>query len=283
MKAQEIAIRESQKASWNSFSPGWEKWDDFTMRFLQSQGQQIVNHLDLESADKVLDIASGTGEPGLSIAASVQQGYVTAVDLSEGMTRIARDKAASDSLYNFSTQVADACELPFGDNTFDKISCRLGFMFFPDMHQAAREMNRVLKPGGKIVGTVWGSPEDNCWITTILGVIKKRVELPTPPPGGPGLFRCAQPGLMSGLLHETGWNGAHESEIHGSMSCDSAEEYWQFMNDVVPPVVAACGNMDPDQRELLKKELEEILDKNASGMLQDLSCCARLFMAQKPA
>lgn len=282
MQTQEIAIRESQKASWNSFSPGWKKWDDFTMRFLASQGQQILNNLDLEPTDTVLDIAAGTGEPGLSIAAVVHEGYVIAADLSEGMTQIAREKAESHAIGNFSSMVADACELPFADNTFDKISCRLGFMFFPDMQQAAIEMIRVLKPGGKIAGTVWGSPVDNRWVTTTLGVLKNRVELPAPPPGGPGMFRCAQPGFMTGLLQNTGWTGATEAEIHGAMHCDSSREYWQFMNDVIPPVVAACRDMDPYLRELLQQDLDEVLDKSPSGQPQGLSYHARLFTAHKP-
>lgn len=281
MLQQETAIRESQKASWNSFSPGWKKWDDFTMHFLKEQGQQIITSLNLEHTDTVLDIASGTGEPGLSIAVAVEQGFVSAIDLSEGMTEIARAKAATNSLDNFSAMVADAGELPFADNTFDKISCRLGFMFFPDMRKAAYEMRRVLKPGGKIAGTVWGSPAANRWITTILATFKNRVELPAPPPGGPGLFRCAQPGFMSELLHATGWTGAKESEIHGSMPCGSTEEYWEFMNDVVPPVVAACQKMDPRLREQVKQDLDQTLEKNSSGNLKGLSYCATLFTARK--
>ncbi len=253
------------------------------MQFLHLQGQQISSKLQLQPDDMVLDVAAGTGEPGLSIAATVHHGYVTAIDLSEGMTQISRDKAESRSIANFSALVADACELPFADNTFDKISCRLGFMFFPDMEQAAAELHRVLKPGGKMAGTVWGAPAENRWITTMLGVLKSKVELPAPPPGGPGLFRCAQPGSMSELLSGSGWTGTEESEIHGEMQCRSAEEYWEFMNDVVPPVVAACKDMDPYVKELLLQDLCLALQTRPSGHLQDLSYCARLFSARKPA
>ena len=86
---------------------------------------------------------------------------------------------------------------------------------------------------------------------------------------------------MSGLLQKAGWTGARESEIHGSMHCDSTEEYWQFMNDVVPPVVAACRDMDPYLIELLQQDLEETLEKMPSGLPKGLSYCARLFTAQK--
>ncbi|MCB0689483.1 MAG: class I SAM-dependent methyltransferase, partial [Saprospiraceae bacterium] len=192
-------IRDTQRDSWNKFSPGWKKWDLFTMDFLESQGKEIIKALQLDPHDQVLDIASGTGEPGLTIAGILTGGTVTAVDLSEGMLRIAQEKAEYQGLQNFNTLVADACELPFADHSFDAISCRLGFMFFPDMLVAAKEMLRVLKPGGRLATTVWGEPAKNVWITAIMGAIKRNIDLPTPPPDAPGMFRCAQPGALSTL------------------------------------------------------------------------------------
>ncbi|MCB0630587.1 MAG: methyltransferase domain-containing protein, partial [Lewinella sp.] len=191
MLTYQTAIRDKQKNSWNTFSPGWKKWDDFTMRFLHAQGERIIEHLKLKPEDRVLDIAAGTGEPGLTIASIVHRGSVTAVDLSEGMLQIARENADSKAISNFQTLVADACELPFEDNSFDAVSCRLGFMFFPDMELAAREMIRVLKPGGKLATTVWGEPAKNLWITAVVGAIKNYTDFPAPPPGDPGMFRCA--------------------------------------------------------------------------------------------
>lgn len=182
MQTYQVTIRDKQKQSWNTFSPGWKKWDDFTMHFLRPQEEQIIGHLHLTPNDRVLDVAAGTGEPGLTIASIVHQGSVTAVDLSEGMLGIAREKAAARGLDNFHTQVADACELPFEDASFDAVCCRLGFMFFPDMEMAAREMYRVLKPGGSIVTTVWSEPRKNLWITAMIGAIRKYADFPAPPP-----------------------------------------------------------------------------------------------------
>lgn len=281
MLTYQIDIRDKQKKSWNTFSPGWKKWDEFTMRFLHSQGQQIVANLDLKPDDQVLDIAAGTGEPGLAIASIVHKGSVTAVDLSEGMLQIAREKAAAQSIFNFHTQVADACELPFEDASFDAVSCRLGFMFFPDMQIAAREMLRVLKPGGRITTTVWSEPGKNLWVTAMIGAIKKYVDLPMPPPGDPGMFRCAQPGFMTALFEEAGLTGGIEIDINGEMNCGSIEEYWEFMNDVVPPVVAVFKTADPAIQARIKKEVYELLEEKLPGNSKDIAFGARLFKAVK--
>src|ERR1700712_3364837 len=130
MDAQQEQIREQQKSSWNKFSPGWGKWDSFVMKFLQPMGDAIIEKLHIAADDKVLDIATGTGEPGLTIAAMANKGTVTGTDLSDGMLKIAAENASAKGLKNYSTKVADVCELPFDDNSFTKISCRMGFMFF---------------------------------------------------------------------------------------------------------------------------------------------------------
>ncbi|MTI40165.1 class I SAM-dependent methyltransferase [Fulvivirga lutimaris] len=283
MNTELIQIRDNQRNSWNSFSGGWNKWDDFTMRFLKEQGQCIIDELSLKPTDKVLDIASGTGEPGLTIAATIRNGgSVIATDLSEQMLEIAEVKASAMALDNFSVEVADACELPFEDNTFDAISCRLGFMFFPDMQLAAREMMRVLKPGGVLVTTVWAEPEKNAWITTIMGALKKHLDLPAPEPQKPGLFRCAAGGFLTSLFSELGFSGATEKTIAGIMNCDSADEYWNFMNDVVPPVVSALKNTSQQIQNQIKQDVINVFEDKAAKAMAQTPYAARLFTVRKP-
>jgi len=281
MELKKIKIREAQKNSWNNFAPGWRKWDDFTMRFLQSQRQQIIEALALEVDNNVLDIAAGTGEPGLSIASVVRNGNVTAVDLSEEMLNIANEKAKALGLNNFHTTVADATKLPFQDSAFDAVSCRLGFMFFPDMVLAAKEMIRVLKPGGKLAVTVWGEPEKNLWVTAMVGAIKRHLDMPTPLPDTPGMFRCSQPGFMKSLFKELAIRTTEETEINGEIKCQSTDEYWSFMNDVVPPVVTAFTKSPDHIRKKIKYELYDFLENKQPGRQKNVSFGARLFTARK--
>lgn len=152
-------IKQQQKESWNKFSAGWKKWDELTMSFLRPMGQKIIEFIKPEGSQTILDIASGTGEPALSIATMLTSGKITMVDISDEMLSIAKENAAARNIANTETIVSDVSNLPFDDNTFDSISCRFGFMFFPDMQMAANEMNRVLKPSGKIAVSVWNIPE----------------------------------------------------------------------------------------------------------------------------
>lgn len=266
MEVQLEEIREQQKASWNKFSPGWKKWDNEFMDFLKPMGDKIIGLLDLKESDHVLDIAAGTGEPGLTIALRVRDGKVVITDLSDGMLVIAREHAQKKGIENAEFVSCDVCELPFPDNTFDAISCRLGFMFFPDMHLAAKEMFRVLKPGGRIATSVWEGPEKNFWITAIGGTINQNMQVPAPPPESPGMFRCAKRGLVEGLFKEAGLKNISENELEGKLKCGTAEVYWEMMTEIAAPFVAALSKADDAVYAKIKSEvLEKVNAKFPDG------------------
>jgi ubiquinone/menaquinone biosynthesis C-methylase UbiE len=261
MEQQLEQIREQQKASWNKFSPGWKKWDDLTMDFLKPDGDEIIRMIKPKDGDVVLDIASGTGEPGLTIASMLKNGKVVITDLSEDMLAVAKENASRRGINNIETRACDVSELPFDDNTFDAISCRFGFMFFPDMLMAAKEMVRVLKPGGRIATAVWSGPENNFWITAMMGTISRNMELLPPPPGSPGMFRCAKDGLMADIFREAGLKNISQKEVGGKLNAGTADIYWSFVTEVAAPVVAALGKADDAMKAKIKKEVYEALHK----------------------
>lgn len=259
-------IRDQQKEVWNKFSSGWKKWDDLMMDFLQPVGDEIVRLLNPQNNDIVLDIASGTGEPGLTIASRLGAGKVILTDLAEDMLEIASENAARRNIENIDTRVCDVSKLPFADHSFDAISCRFGFMFFPDMQLAAKEMVRVLRPGGRIATAVWDIPEKNFWVTAIMGAINKNMELPAVLPGAPGMFRCAQTGVVSDLFLKAGLTDISEVEIAGKMNCKTTDVYWNLMTDVAAPVVAALSKADEGTKAKIKAEVYDLMDqKYADG------------------
>lgn len=252
-------IRTQQKESWNLFSSGWKKWDNLTMEFMRPVGDEIIRVLHPAGHQMILDVASGTGEPGLTIASMLKDGKVTLTDLSEDMLTIARENAAKKGIKNIETVVADVCELPFKDGVFDAISCRFGLMFFPDMSVAMKEMVRVLKPGGKIAVSVWNIPEKNFWITALMSAINKNMELPIPPPGSPGIFRCAGSGMIAGLFRQAGLKNITEKEVAGKLKCETADLYWSMMTEIAAPVAAALSKAGDEVKEKIKREVAEAI------------------------
>jgi ubiquinone/menaquinone biosynthesis C-methylase UbiE len=261
MKQQLKEIREQQKASWNKFSPGWKKWDDLTMDFLKPMGDEIIRLIKPKNNELILDVAGGTGEPGLTIASMLTEGKVSITDLAERMLEIARENAMKRGIKNIEIHACDVCELPFDDNTFDAISCRKGFMFFPDMLIAAKEMARVLKPGGRIAASVWNVPEKNFWITAIMGTISRNMELPQLPPGSPGMFRCAEDGFMSDLFSKAGLKNISLYEIAGKLNSKTTDVYWEMMTEIGAPIVAALSSADDELRKKIKSEVYQVVSE----------------------
>lgn len=262
-------IRMQQKNSWNEFSAGWKKWNDFTMDFLKPTGDEMIRVLQLNEHDHVLDIAGGTGEPALSIAAIVKHGDVTIFDLAEEMLAVARENANKRGIKNIQTVAGDVCELPFPDNHFDAISSRFGFMFFPDMQIAANEMARVLKPGGRIAVAVWNIPAKNFWITAVMNAIKNNVALPPRPDDAPGMFRCAKDGLMKGLFSNAGFKNIKQVEVDGKLRCESAEQYWLMQIELGAPIAAILNKASDEVRKKIKADtIKAINNKFPDGHIE---------------
>ncbi|HEY0421445.1 MAG TPA: methyltransferase domain-containing protein [Acetobacteraceae bacterium] len=218
----------------------------------------MLRNANLREDSRLLDVAAGTGEPGLTAASLAPRGHVTVTDLAERMLAVAAENAARRGLNNFETRVCDAGALPFGDASFDTVLCRFGFMFFPDVTAATREFTRVAKPGARICAAVWSAPEKNPWATTIMGTIARHVEMPAPPPGSPGLFRCAPDGLMREMFVKAGLRDVTEEEVSADMIHDTPEGYWEFMNDIAAPVVAGMAKADEAKRERIRAEVLDL-------------------------
>ena len=163
-------VRDRQRATWAGLSAGWEKWDSVITDQLGPAGADMSERLDIAKDHQHLDIAGGTGEPGLSIASLSPNGRVVLTDLVPEMLEIARRRARAQGLANIETQVCSADDLPFDDATFDSVSVRFGYMFFPDLAKATSEFARVLKPGGRLCSAVW--------VRTLNGAVRRRGGVP---------------------------------------------------------------------------------------------------------
>ncbi|MDO8306948.1 MAG: class I SAM-dependent methyltransferase [Actinomycetota bacterium] len=246
-------VRDVQRATWAGLSAGWEKWDSVIMDQLGPVGTAIIDLLDIADDQQHLDIASGTGEPGLTIARHAPRGHVVLTDLAPEMLDIATRRANARGITNFETQVCSADDLPFGDATFDSVSVRFGYMFIPDVAKATAEFARVLKPGGRLCSSVWIKPEENPWTSIAMEAIASEVVLAPPDPEGPNMYRCAALGYVSALYDAAGLRDIAECEVDVVLVTRTPEQYWEMISEHVSLAVAALEHVDEPTRERIAK------------------------------
>jgi SAM-dependent methyltransferase len=248
-------IRDVQRAAWAGLSAGWEKWDSVIMDQLSPVGAAIIERLGIASDQQHLDIAAGTGEPGLTVARLAPRGRVVLTDLSAEMLDVATRRADAQGITNFETRVCSADDLPFGDAAFDSISVRFGYMFFPDVAKATAEFARVLKPGGRLCSSVWVKPEENPWTTIALQAIATEAALAPPDPDGPTMFRCAAPGYVSALYEVAGLRDVAEWDVGVELVARSPAEYWEMISEHVSLAAAALRQVDEPARERIARSV----------------------------
>jgi SAM-dependent methyltransferase len=245
-------IRNTQRATWAGLAAGWDKWDSVIVDQLGPVGVAMIEQLEIAEHQHHLDIASGTGEPGLSIARVAPRGQVVLTDLVAEMLEIAARRAKAQGIVNIETQVCSADDLPFDDATFDSISVRFGYMFFPDLAKATTGFARVLKPGGRLCASVWVKPDENPWTSIALQAIATEVAVAPPDPNGPNMFRCAAPGYVTALYEATGLRDVAERDVKVELVTDSPAQYWDVVSEHVSPAVAALKQVDDAARARIR-------------------------------
>ncbi|WHZ12564.1 MAG: 2-methoxy-6-polyprenyl-1,4-benzoquinol methylase [Burkholderiaceae bacterium] len=136
----------------DSVAPRYDLMNDLMSLGLHRLWKRVaVMAADLHEGDRVLDIAAGTGDLALAFARRVgASGQVVHTDINEAMLRAGRDRLL-DAGVVLPTLVCDAEQLPFADGSFDRVSVAFGLRNMTHKDRALREMQRVLRPAGKLL------------------------------------------------------------------------------------------------------------------------------------
>ncbi len=275
------SILDAQKKTWNTFAPGWSKWDEFFMQAIAPMGQALLDAVDLNPGQRVLDVATGTGEPGLTAAERVRPGEVIGIDISEAMVGLAGQNAARRKVGNYRAEVQEASTLPYPDGYFDAIVCRLGIMFFGDMPGTLSELRRVLKPGGRIAFSSWAEPPSNPWASLTGGIVSRMLGLSPPPEDAPGFYRFSNAEKLKTTLSAAGFLNPETREVKGKLRFDSAPKYWEFMMDVVAPIVKSLQETTPEKRSEIQAAVLAEAGKHVAGQGLILPWTSRVGVAAK--
>ena len=240
-------FKAAQKKGWDSVADGWKKWWASIEKGAQVVSDHLVDSGGVKPGDKVLDIATGIGEPAVTAAKRVgEAGSVLATDHSDQMLDVARGRAADLSLKNISFHLADCETLDVPDSAFNAVLCRWGLMFLPNPLASLKRAHDLLVPGGKIAAAVWDTP-DNCpGLSLSVKAILKFLNASPPPPGTPGPFAMADRDKLAAVFESAGFSDLNIESKTVTFSWASAEDHTQWIKDIASPMKAMLADKPED-------------------------------------
>lgn len=244
---------------WRESAPYWKKHSDTIRTMFGPLTQALIEEAGIGQGQSVLDVAGGAGEPSLTIASVVgPAGYVMCTDAVAEMVAAAEGAAQRLGTKNIRFRQCTADSLPFENNSFDTVVCRLGAMFFPDPLVSLREMLRVVRPGGTMSLAVWHKSEMNPFLYCVTDVMNRYIETPPADPDAPGAFRFAEPGKLAGVLTDAGASDVRERLLRFRMEAPvSAEEFWILRSETSETLREKLKLLNADQSVRVSKEVQE--------------------------
>ena len=195
----------------------WDRISQLYLREVDSRFATVVENVvrrgDLKPGHRVLDLGTGTGSVAVAAAGLVgPAGKVTAVDISPDMLALTRRRLVESGHTNVDLREGRAEQLPVDDGSFDVVLASLSLMYAIDRAAAAREIRRVLRPGGRFVAAVWAAAE-RCDIVLFQQTAGKFAPPPPVPGVGPGAL--ANPAPFLAQLADVGIDARVETEELG--------------------------------------------------------------------
>jgi len=254
--------------AWRDSAPFWEKHRGIIRQMFAPVTQALIEDGLISGRQAVLDIATGPGEPALTIAALVSpEGKVFGIDPAPEMVEAARRATDHLGFRNAQFSVASADRLPFPTDTFDAVVSRFGVMFFPSPADAVREMLRVLKPGRKLALAVWHFAERNPFHYTLSRVIERYVDSPPPAPDAPDAFRFANPGKLRDVLARAGAMTPSERVLQFTVQAPiSVEDFWILRYEMSEKLREKLAMLSTEQLTEVKRQALEVLRGYATDL-----------------
>jgi len=243
--------------AWAESAQYWEKHHATIRAMFAPVTDALLSAARIAPGQRVLDIAGGAGEPALTLAGLVgPHGHVDYCDPVKAMMDVAQRLAQHRGLKNISFRCAAAESLPFGDDSFNAVTCRFGAMFFADPSLGLKEMLRVLKPGGVMALALWRERKLNPFFAIVADVVDRYIEPAAEDPDAPGAFRYAAAGSLPRLLVAAGAAEVSESVLEFPIEAPiPLDQFWITRVELSETLRSKVARLTPLQLDSARQEV----------------------------
>jgi SAM-dependent methyltransferase len=251
------AFRRESAERWERAAQGWAAHRAAFHTAVGPVSTWMVDAIDPQPGHRVLELAAGTADTGLMAAQRIRPGgTLIATDVAEAMLDAARARAGELELNNVEFRAMDAewIDLPAAD--VDAVLCRFGIMLLADPPACAREVRRVLRPGGRLALATWTAREENPWAVVADDELIRLGVMSPPEEGGPGQFSLSDPTKLEELLLDAGFGDIETDQIGLTFAFADPDAWWDQMLDMTMSLHDAVAALTPQQRD----DLREVVD-----------------------
>jgi ubiquinone/menaquinone biosynthesis C-methylase UbiE len=264
---------QQQRQSWDNVARGWKKWWKTFEKDAQKVNERLVELAEIKQGERVIDIATGIGEPAITAAKKVGvEGYVLGTDISPQMLAIAKERTVSLGLQNIAEfkevdaekildlqqQQQQQQPLP----AFAAVLCRWGLMFFPNLASTLTNIYKILSPSGRIAAAIWSEPAKVPKLYTAIDIVTQKLgfssttayahytEILNP-------FCLANINIVNNALVDAGFKDIHTEYLNITFEFLSAEDYTDFAKQIIAPINNLLANETEKRKEEIWKAVTE--------------------------
>jgi len=259
-----VASEEYRSASyeiWRAMAEGWDRERQWTWDFSRPVSEQMLAALDPQPGQTILELAAGPGETGFAAARAIgSEGRLIQTDFAPEMVEASRRGAKRLGLANIEHRVMDAERMNLGDDSVDGVLCRWGYMLMADWNAAMAETRRVLRDGGRLSLSVWGTPERNPWASIPGRALAEHMGAAPPQPGQPGIFGLAEPERLAAVIRGGGFGEPRLEEVEVSVGFDDFDTAWRFITEVAGAIALVIRGLPEQERRDVRDAIEREMD-----------------------
>jgi SAM-dependent methyltransferase len=251
-------LRARLREMWAEVAPGWGEHADYVDERSAQLTEEMLERMAIAPGERVLELACGAGGAGLAAARLVgPHGEVVLSDVAAEMTVIAAVRAEALGLRNVATRPLDLEQIAEPNESYDAVLCREGLMLVPDPARAAREIRRVMRPGGRVAIAVWGPRERNPWLSVMFDAISAQLGCPVPPTGIPGPFSLEHADTLTALLQDVELSDVSVTEIPVPLHAHSFEEWWTTRRKLAGPLTKILASLPNEAASAIRTRAQE--------------------------
>src|SRR5919198_2666838 len=263
----------AQREGWDSVAEGWKEWWEPIEKGAQKLSQRLIELAEIKPGQRVLDIATGIGEPSITAAKVVGTGgHILATDISNQMLAIAKERATLlrlQDIIEFKENDAENLDLP--SSSFDAALCRWGLMLFQHLDAAIRKIYSSLVSGGRFAAAVWADATEVPIISLATKVISSQVQMSALPPGVPNPFSLADTNKLENSLARAGFRDINIDTVIVTFEFESGEDYCRYCQAVSASARIALSKETEERKEDIWRKVAEEAARNygtANGLIK---------------